>query len=249
MSDATTETPDAAAAAAAAAAAGASTESGASTDTSAASATVSGGAGEDVLRPEKLPETLWDATAKAPKWDDVATRLARADELEAAETARKEGVPAKPEDYKLDVSGDPILGLDGQPAAIDPANPLATGVLAVAHKHGLPQAVISDLARTFVETEVKAEKGVKEALDAEVAKLGEKARDRVTAVQGFIKQHCGSNADAAIAGLGSAGAVQAWEAVMSKITGATVTAIPGQDAKPKGLTETWFPSMNKTKAA
>jgi hypothetical protein len=36
---------------------------------------------------------------------------------------------------------------------------------------------------------------------------------------------------------------------MSKITGATVTAIPGQDAKPKGLTETWFPSMNKTKAA
>lgn len=215
-----------------------------------AAAPVEGAPPADVIaeRPADLPESLWDDAAKAPKYGDIAALAARAADLEAAETARKDGVPADPKDYKFEPAGEAIVGLDGQPAAIDPANPLVTAVAAAAHKHGAPQALVSDLVRAFIETEVASEKGVKEALDAEVAKLGDKARDRVTAVQGFIKEHCGASADDAIATLGTAGAVQAWEAVMQKITGASMSAVQNQDAKPKGLVETWFPSMNKNAA-
>lgn len=214
--------------------------------------TVAGGEANDVIateRPADLPESFWDADAKAPKYGDIAARLARADELEQAETARKEGVPTESKDYKFEVDGEPILGLDGQPAAIDPANPLVGAVAGVAHKHGLPQAVVADLTRAFIETQVQDAKGIKEALDAEVAKLGEKARDRVTAVQGFIKQHCGESADAAIEALGTAGSVQAWEAVMAKLSGATITTPQGGDQKPKTVAETWFPNSMSNKAA
>jgi hypothetical protein len=244
VADAATETPTDETAT------GASTETGGSTEGgTATSPLLSGAPGADVVRPEGLPDTLWDADAKAPKWTDVTARLTRADELEAAETARKEGVPTEAKDYKLDPSGDALVGLDGKPAAIDAANPLAQAVTSVAHKHGLPQAVVSDFARAYIETELAGEKAIKEALDAEVAKLGDKATERVTAVQTFIRAHCGADADAAIAGLGSAGAVQAFEALMAKFTGATITTVPGQDVKAKSLAETWFPSMNKTKAA
>lgn len=229
------------------AAAGGDTTSGSATEAGAGGGdTVSGASGADLIveRPSDLPESFWDAEAKAPKYADIAARLAKADELETAATAAREGVPADPKDYKFEPAGEPLLGPDGQPAAIDPANPLVGAVAAVAHKHGLPQAAVSDLTRAFIETELAGEKGLQEALAAETAKLGDKAVDRVNAVSGFIKQHCGENADAAIAALGSAGAVQAWETMMTKLTGTAVGALPGAGAQ-KSAAEAFYPNMTK----
>lgn len=197
-----------------------------------------------VERPSDLPESFWDAEAKAPKWSDVATRLTRADELEAAETARREGVPEKVEAYVFDVAGDPILDAAGQPAVIDKDNPLAKAVAEVAHKHGVPQAVVSDLARAFVAGEVESEKALKAAMTAEVGKLGEKSGERVTAVKAFMTQHCGAHANEAIASLGTAAEIQAWEAVMTKLAGPPTSTVQTNAGRKFG--EGWFDkSMNK----
>ena len=45
-------------------------------------------------RPDWLPESFWDAEANTPKADDLTALIARAAELEAADEARKAGVPA-----------------------------------------------------------------------------------------------------------------------------------------------------------
>lgn len=209
-------------------------------------AIVQGDPPADVVRPADLPETFWDATAKAPKYGDIAARLTRADELEAAETARVGGVPAEPAAYVFKPSGEPIKLADGTEAAIDPANPLATAVAAVAHKNGIPQGVVSDLARAFIETSMAGDKQVQDAVDAERAKLGDKATERVTAAEAFLKTHGAT--DEHLAGLRAfPELIPVFEALQTKLTGATVTAPNGGPARKFG--EGWFTSMPQPNAA
>jgi hypothetical protein len=201
-----------------------------------------------VSRPEGLDESFWDPEANSPKWTDVTARLARAAELEAAETARTADVPAKVEDYKLDIVGEPVLGLDSKPVAIDPKDPMAQAILEVAVAQKIPQGQMSALARAYAQAQVNGAKALQESVNAETAKLGDKAGERVQAVVNYIKQVAGDDADSAIKALWSAGAVVAWEKAMAAAGQQPITALQGQSAPKKSIAETWFPTM-KTKAA
>jgi hypothetical protein len=131
-----------------------------------------------VGRPADLPESFWDAEAKAPKYGDIAARLTRADELEAAETSRKEGVPAEAKDYKFEPAGDPILGLDGQAAGHRPGEPAGPGRVRrrAEARHAAGRHIRPD-PRLHRDAGRRGE-GAEGSPDAEAAKLGDKAGPR-----------------------------------------------------------------------
>lgn len=231
-----------------AAPAGSETMDGASTEAAATGTpALEGAPAADVVRPANLPESFWDAATKAPKYGDIAARLTKADELEAAATARSEGVPAEPKDYVFKPDGEPIKLADGSEAAIDPANPLAQAVAAVAHKNGLPQAAVSELARAFIETNLAGDAEVDAAVAAEHAKLGDKATERVTAVETFLKAQ-GATDDQIGVLRGFPTLVPLLEGLQTKLTGAAMTAAPS-DGKPVNIAASFYPNMPAAKAA
>lgn len=221
----------------------------AGTDAPPAAAPVEGAPPADVVRPADLPESFWDEASKAPKYGDIAARLTKADELEAAEASRAEAVPADPTGYEFKIAGDPILGPDGTALEIDASAQLAQAVAGVAHKHGLPQEVISDFARAAAEAELAVEQQFREALSAETAKLGANASARIGAVQRFIASACGDEARGVLETLGTASAVRGWELIMAKMGVKPVA--PSSVPKPpaRSIADVWFPSMAAKSAA
>lgn len=176
-------------------------------------------------RPEGLPDAFWDdATGIKP---EAYARLA---ELEAAQAARAEGVPATPAEYKLDPT-EPVLGPDGQAVAADPEDPILTAALPVLHKHGVPQAAISEILAEVLKSQV-ADAAALQAdqtayVAAEQTKLGAEHKARTAAIHSAVTAAVGAEAAEAIRlQMRSADAVIALETLVAKLQGPALGAAP-----------------------
>lgn len=199
---------------------------------------------DTVVRPEQLPEDFWDAEAGAPKWNDVAARLTRAQELEAAEAARKEGVPSAADDYKLDLPEN-VVGLDGQPLQLIADHPAAKQVKELAAKHGLPQAAFTDLLATYATLQVNDAKAQAEQFQAEakaeLEKLGANAKARVDAVKSALNASMPDKAQALLDVLGTAAAVEAVELLIASAKTPAIGATQqGAGDEPKTLAQRMY---------
>lgn len=178
-------------------------------------------------RPDGLPDDLWDeATGVKPE------AFARLAELAAADAARREGVPASPDEYKLELA-EPIVGLDGKPVAINPDDPLAKAILPALHKHGLPQAALNDVLQAYAAQEVADAKAEAEAqtafVAAEHAKLGANHTQRTAALHGQVIAAIGADqAEAIRSQMRSADAVIALEQLVAKLQAPAIGAAPLQ---------------------
>jgi hypothetical protein len=173
-------------------------------------------------RPDALPETYWDADTNAIK-PEAFSRLA---ELEAADVARREGLPETADKYELKL-GEDIVGLDGKPVQFDPTDPLAQAVLPVLHECGVPQAGVEKLLAAFTKLEVEAAKAEQAHVVAEQAKLGSEHVKRTGAIHSSLVAAVGADAANALRqSTRSADAVIALEALVSKLTGAAISAAP-----------------------
>ena len=173
-------------------------------------------------RPDALPETYWDADTNAIK-PEAFSRLA---ELEAADVARREGVPESADKYELKL-GEDIVGLDGKPVQFDPTDPLAQAVLPVLHECGVPQVGVEKLLAAFTKLEVEAAKAEVAHIAAEQAKLGAEHVKRTSAIHSSLVAAVGADgANAIRQSLRSADAVIAIESLVSKLTGAAISAAP-----------------------
>lgn len=172
-------------------------------------------------KPDGLPDTYWDdAVGVKP---EAFSRLA---ELEAAEAARRAGVPEAADKYELKVSDD-IVGLDGKPVEFDPQDPLAAAVLPVLHELGIPQEGVSKLLGAFAAQEIAAAKEQAAFVAAEQAKLGAAHKDRTAALHGQIIAAVGAEqAEAIRQSMTTAAGVLALEALVAKVTGAPIGAAP-----------------------
>jgi hypothetical protein len=172
-------------------------------------------------RPDGLPDTYWDdAVGVKP---EAFSRLA---ELEAADVARREGVPESADKYDLKL-GEDIVGLDGKPVQFDPTDPLAQAVLPVLHECGVPQAGVEKLLAAFTKLEVEAAKAEQAHIVAEQAKLGAEHVKRTSAIHSSLVAAVGADgANAIRQSLRSADAVIAIESLVSKLTGAAISAAP-----------------------
>lgn len=172
-------------------------------------------------RPDGLPDTYWDDAAGVKP--EAYSRLA---ELEAAEEARRSGLPGSPEKYELKLAEE-IVGLDGKPVEFDATDPLAQAVLPVLHKHGVGQEGLSELLGAFTKLEVEAAKAESAHIAAEREKLGAEHVKRTSAIHSTITAAIGADgADAIRSQMRSADAVIALEKLVSKVTGAAISAGP-----------------------
>jgi hypothetical protein len=172
-------------------------------------------------RPDGLPDTFWDdAVGVKP---EAFSRLA---ELEAADAARKAGIPESADKYELKIA-DTIVGLDGKPVQFDATDPLAQAVLPVLHELGIPQEGVSKLLGAFAAQEIEAAKEQQAFVASEQAKLGAAHKDRTSALHGQIVAAVGAEqAEVIRQHATSAAAVIALENLMSKVTGVAVGAAP-----------------------
>lgn len=178
-------------------------------------------------RPEGLPDSYWDDAAGVKP--EAYSRLA---ELEAADASRREGVPASAAEYSLDLP-EPVVGLDGQPVAIDAADPLAQAILPALHEAGVPQAAVSKIVQAYASAEVAAAKAEAEQAAAfvksEQTKLGAEHVKRTAALHGQITAAVGAEAAEALRSqMRSAEAVIALETLVSKLQAPAIGAPPLQ---------------------
>lgn len=196
-------------------------------------------------RPETLPEDLWDAEAGAPKYDTIAERVARAAELEAADEARKAGVPASADEYKLDLP-DTVVGLDGGKVQLIADNPMTKAAQALAAKWGLPQEAFTEFVAFHAGGLLQEQRDTASAFEtetkAELAKLGDGGPARIKAVETNLKARFGDKADAALNLMGSAEAVEVLEQLLAAATNPAISATPQAEAGTQTLAQRLYGS-------
>lgn len=179
-------------------------------------------------RPDGLPDAYWDEATNAIKPEAYA-RLA---ELEAAAAAAKEGVPESADKYVLELP-EPVVGLDGNPVAFDPEDPLVKAILPAFHEAGVPQAAMSKILQAYAAQEVAAAKAESDAatayVAAEQAKLGAAHKERTAALHGQVVAAIGEGpAEAIRSQMRSADAVIALEQLLTKIQAPAMSAVPAK---------------------
>lgn len=140
-------------------------------------------------RPDWAPDKFWDSAKNELRVQDLATsyrdlegklRTRNDDVRKAIETEfhaeRRRGLPEKPDGYKLDLP-------DGSRLKADEKDPFVSQVRAFAHEAGINQEGFTKLLASHI----AGMAAVIPDSDAEMAKLGDKAADRVSAVDLWIK--------------------------------------------------------------
>lgn len=151
-------------------------------------------------RPEWVPETCWDAQkglnaeAYGKHFGENVTPLLTA---HAAEQVRRNALPQKPEEYKLDLPKDFTLP-QGVEFKFDASKPEYAKFQQIAHKRGLDQDTVTELLGTYAETMVGNETLVAQARAREIEKLGANATARITALNQFFTGTLGEDGAKAI---------------------------------------------------
>ena len=179
------------------------------------------------VRPDGLPDAYWDDAAGIKP--EAYARLA---ELEAAQASARDGVPESADKYELALP-EPVVGLDGNPVAFDPEDPLVKAILPAFHEAGLPQAAVSKILQAYAAQELAAGKAEQDAATAfvvaEQTKLGAGHKERTAALHGQVIAAIGTDsAEALRSQMRSADAVIALEALVSKIQGPAMSAVPNK---------------------
>lgn len=130
-----------------------------------------------------MPESHWDAEKGIkPEFGQHFRDLTA---FKAAEDSRKLTLPAKPEDYKLELSKNfkPPQGIEFKPNESDPILPQAR---TFAQKYGLTQEAFSELVDLHAAGQVSSMQAINNAKAKEVEKLGPNGTARVTAAQTWM---------------------------------------------------------------
>lgn len=147
-------------------------------------------------RPEGLPDQYWDATANAVKLPDLVKDFGPLATLKAEHDARMAAVPAKSDDYKLDLAKDYKLP-DGVKWEWDEKNPLLAQAREFAKASGLSQDQFSALTTMFVSAKVgdklAMDKMMSEGDAAEKLKLGANATVRIDAAKTALTARVGKD--------------------------------------------------------
>lgn len=183
------------------------------------------------VRPDWLPETHWDATAgfKADAIKADYDRLNQLAAFKAEADIRLQGVPEKPDGYKIALDG--FEAPEGVSVAIDENHPMAGPAKSFAHKWQLPQEAMNELVKMQAGYVVETAKSFNEEMKAERVKLGDKADARIAAVETALVGRLGETGKALSGLLVSAAAVEGFEALL-RTTAAAGPGVVNGSAKP-----------------
>ncbi len=142
-----------------------------------------------MTRPDGLGDAYWDATKNEPKWADINANLTAHAEYTAS-------VPKDADAIDWSLGNDPL-----DPEAPDMVyelnreDPRVQAIAPVLVAEGVSQKAISAIARAFAGVELAEHKTLLNNVRAEEAKLGDKHKERVDAVEtGVAALLAGQNA-------------------------------------------------------
>lgn len=168
-------------------------------------------------RPDWAPESFWnkdkgevDGAAFRKSFDELTAFKATTD-------SAKLTLPQKPEEYKVELSKNfkPPEGVEFALKADDPAIPR---IQAFAHKHGLPQDAVNELADEYAGLMIGDTVAIKEAEKAQIASLGSAGQARAAAVNQWLAATMGEDTAKVFTQMPViAKMVEGFEAVMKKM--------------------------------
>lgn len=165
-------------------------------------------------RPDWLPDNFHDEKA-GPKWDDFGKHYAEVITRDAAEQIRRNALPAKPEDYKVELPKDFVVP-QGVEFKFDDTNPALANARAAAKDMGLSQDQFSKLLGIYASEQVTQKQNYGTWAKAEQEKLGANGPARVTAIEQYLAGKLGpATAKLMMAGVAAAGQVEGWEKLIS----------------------------------
>ncbi len=170
-------------------------------------------------RPAYIPEAYWDATAGKVKDAEFAAHFNELQTRVAADESRRLTLPAKPEDYKIELPKDFTLP-QGVEFKIDADNPLWAQGQQWAQKNGLTQEAFQEAIALVAGDRVGTAAQIDQARKAEIGKLGANGQARVTAIQTWAQGLLGQDPGARfVSRLFTAADVQMAESLIAKFTG------------------------------
>ena len=197
-------------------------------------------------RPSYIPESYWDASAGKVKEAEFENHFNELQTRVAAEESRRLTLPAKPEDYKIELPKDFKLP-QGVEFKLDISNPLWAQGQAWAQKHGLSQEAFAEAIALVAGDRVGTEAQIVQARSAEIGKLGANGQARITAVETWAKGMLGQETGARfVSRLFTSADVQMAEALISKFTGAGTFRQGGREPPetPGKLTEEQYNKLS-----
>lgn len=182
-----------------------------------------------LVRPEGLADEFWDAQTGVK----TADLLAAYQELKGAADAAKSDVPADATGYELKLS-EGVKVPEGFKVEINAEDPFFADVTKELHGLGIGQAGVQKLVDAYARAQIAEQEQAVEAYTAEKGKLGERAQERIGAVQAWVTANLPKEQAAALIGsIYNAAQVQAFERIIKLRSDASPA--PGGQPQPSAL--------------
>jgi hypothetical protein len=181
------------------------------------------------------------------KVDDFAKSYSELAKVKADADQRAAAVPAKADDYKLELPSDMQLP-EGMKVQFDEKDPRVVGFRQTVHDLKLDQAAASRLLGLEAQRIVAEETAAQQALEAEKGKLGDKAVERISAVDGYLKANLPAEQYQALQRVSeSAAAIQAIESLIAKASAGTIPSTPPNSSAQRPVAvpmeNRWYPEQ------
>lgn len=147
-------------------------------------------ASDGPVRPEGVPDSLWDA-ASGFKVGDAVKQLSELQAFKASYDSRAAAVPEKADAYELKLPPD-FKAPDGVDFKLNPDDPMVAVGRQIAHAAKLDQAGFEQIVGIYAQAQIAQEKQFAEIIAREMQALGPKHADRVSAVNTFLTAALGA---------------------------------------------------------
>lgn len=197
-------------------------------------------------RPEWLPEAHWDGEKGSIKLDDFGKHYAEVAKVYGEHQARVAALPKDPAGYKLELPAE-FKAPEGAQIKFDESDPRVAPLRELALKYELPQQAVSELLAIDAQNVIADAVAEQARVAEEMKKLGDKASERLSALQTALKPLLSATEYAALRGMATdAAAIVAIEKLVQSAKGPTIPATVTTDPPkppPVDPAKRMFPNM------
>ncbi len=149
-------------------------------------------------RPSYVLDSEWDVATGKIREDLFGKRVSDLAAFKAEQDIRRNSLPTAPDKYEIKLPPD-FQAPQGVQFQFDQNSPELKRAREIAHTRGVDQETFSDMLGVFAATKIAEQQNLAVARNAELAKLGSAAPQRIGAIETWLKARVGQKADLIIA--------------------------------------------------